>query len=456
MVFRWIGLLALLAALVWIFTRSDDRGAATAHADSPSTPIPRPAQVAELVESESEQRRAVDVAQTPDTATSAADDRENPSELATLTVRVLMPDGTPWTDARVHVTAGPLSLSGVRFDLGPRSDGRWRYNRVLSDALVSYAIVDVDEHGCARLQRVTPGVALEVRARDVLETVGARAERVVLETGEQRTLELKLDSFPRVLHGRCSDERGVGVAGAEVSIGVALEFTDELATALRARSDDAGEFTTPSLLAARLALHATHAGRSANTIFDTSSRVGGVELLLETPRSLRVELQGSAGDPQPDVRVSVHELTGEKLFDTPRTPGEYGILFTDLPRRPLELRWGSRCAPQSQVVAEHVDRVLVIAPRNGELQLAIGALPGDERARYAVQICCADAERAAAPPCSFFNDGRFEGSWTLAPGHYALKLVRLPSTAAEQVLVWGEPLRVELRAGEKTRARLEQ
>jgi hypothetical protein len=154
------------------------------------------------------------------------------------------------------------------------------------------------------------------------------------------------------------------------------------------------------------------------------------------------------------VRVSVHETTGEELFDTPRTPGENGILFTDLPRRPLELRWGSRCASQSQVVAEHVDRVLVVAPRNGELRLSVGALPGDERTRYAVLLYCADADRAAAPPCSFFNEGRFEASWTLAPGHYALKLVRLPSAAAEQVLGWGEPLRVELRAGETTYARL--
>jgi hypothetical protein len=453
-VLRWIGLLVLLAALVWIFTRSDDRGAEPAQAGSRSTPIPRPAQAAELVESEGEQRRAVDVGQTSEASTSAADDREIPSELATLTLRVLMPDGTPWSDARVQVTAGPLSLSGVRFDMGPRSDGSWRYNRMGSDALVSYAIVDVDEHGCARLRRITPGVALEVRASDVLGTVGARAERVVLETGEQRTLELHLESFPHVLHGRCSDERGVGVAGAEVSIDVALEFTDELATTLRARSDDAGEFTTPSLLAARLALHATHAGRRASTIFDTSSRVGSVELLLDATRSLRVELQGSAGDPQPDVYVSVHELTGEELFDTPRTPGENGILFTDLPRRPLELRWGSRCASQSQVVAEHVDRVLVVAPRNGELRLSVGALPGDERTRYAVLLYCADADRAAAPPCSFFNEGRFEASWTLAPGHYALKLVRLPSAAAEQVLGWGEPLRVELRAGETTYARL--
>lgn len=453
---RWIGLFALLVALVWIFTRSGDGGAATAHADPRSTPTPRPAQATELVESESEQRSAVDVAQTSEAPTPAAVEPELPSELATLTVRVLMPDGTPWSNARVQVTAGPLSLSGVRFDLGPRSDGRWRHNRMSSDVLVSYAIVDVDEHGCARLRRIKPGVALEVRASDALGTVGARAERVVLEAGEQRTIELQLDSFPRVLRGRCNDERGVGVAGAEVSIGVALEFTDESATTLRTRSDDAGEFTTPSLLAARLTLHATHAGRRASTIFDTSSGVDSVELLLETPRSVRVELRDSAGDPQPDVRVSVHELTGEELFDTPRTLGEDGILFTDLPRRPLELRWGSRCAPQSELVAEHVVRVLVSAPRNGELQLSIGALPGDERTRYAVLLQCADAKRAAASPCSFFNDGRFERSWVLAPGHYALQLVRLPSDAAEQVLVWGETLRVELRAGERTEARLGQ
>jgi len=246
----------VLAALVWIFARSDGRGAELAHADSRSTPSPRPAQATELVESESEQRRAVTVAQTSQAPTPAAVEPESPRELATLTARVLMPDGTPWSDARVQVTAGPLSLSGVRFDMGPRSDGSWRHNRVFSDVLVSYAIVDVDEQGCARLRRIMPGVALEVRASDVLGTVGARAERVVLEAGEQRTLELQLDSFPRVLRGRCVDERGNGVAGAEVGIRVAVESDDELAPTLGARSDDAGEFTTSCLLASPLAFRA--------------------------------------------------------------------------------------------------------------------------------------------------------------------------------------------------------
>lgn len=179
-------------------------------------------------------------------------------------------------------------------------------------------------------------------------------------------------------------------------------------------------------------------------------------MLLAPARSLHVELQDSAGDPRPDLRVSVHELTGEELFDTPRTADDDGIVFTALPRRPVELRWGSRCAPQSQLVAEHVDRVLVSTPRNGELQLSVGALPGGERTRYAALLHCADAERAAAQPCSFFNDGRFESSWELAPGRYALQLVRWPSDAAEQVLVWGEPLGVELRAGETTYAALGQ
>lgn len=456
MVLRWIGLFALLAALAWIFVFWGDGGAELAQAEPRSTPDWLPAQAAELVEAESERREAVEVPQRSSASAFAVDEREAPSELATLSVLVVAPDGTPWSDARVHVMAGPQSLSGVRFEMTPRSDGSWRHNRMGSDVLGSDAIADVDDQGCARLRRITPGVALDVRAVDVLGTVGARAERVVLAAGEQRALELKLETFPRELRGRCADERGIGLAGAEVRIRVAVETEEEPAPTLRARSDDLGEFRTSELLASRLTLQASHTGRIAAAVVDTAVHSGFVELLLAPSRSLRVEVRGSAGETLPDVRVSVHETTGEELFDTPQNQDKDGIMFTALPRRPLELRWGSRCAPQSRMVPEHVDHVVVSAPRSGDLQLSVGALPGDERTRYAVQLHCTDAQRAAAQPCSFFNDGRFESSWTLAPGHYALELVRLPSHAAEQVLVWGDRLSVELRAGETTHARLGQ
>lgn len=448
---RWLILLPLaLIATAWLVLRP---GESSAVAPAGTQALEGAAERATLIAVEGAQRSSADESAVE--PPSAADDEPpgptEPSELepiASLTVRAFLPDGTPWKNGRLRVDA-ESSLSKVEIDSGNLSGKSSRFSVRAPSARGDIAWCDLDERGAVRL-RAAESLTLAVHAIDAVGCIGASATDIALLPGEQRSIDLRSDRFPRPLLGRCVDEQGRPLAGATVDVHSA--FADHLAVRsfVRRTTDAAGEFDTPPLFVGRVNVRATLEDRISAERFDVPIGGAAIELVLRRGRQLVVELRDDYGQAFHDAGLFVHEQGGDGPLDLHSEPCDEGRLYTALPDRPLELRWGAPCAPESLAVEVGVERVFVPVRRSGSLAIEVGPLPGDTDSKYEAGLYCLDGTTPAWPPKTVLNTGHQQVQWTLPPGRYVLQLLHLPDHAPEAWAPWGAPIEVEVRSGATT------
>lgn len=376
------------------------------------------------------------------------------SPTAVLTVRAFLPDGTPWKHGQIRITARSSPLSTLRF----ASEVRTKIGghvRIHSSGSSGHSVVTgTDDQGVLELHSVVPDLPLELSAIDVLGTVAVTATGIMLEPGEQRTIDLWTVRFPWPLSGRCVDEDGRPLAGAVVDVGNAGLETFGMSLGWNQTTDETGEFATLPLFAKRVHVRAVLADRIAAERRDVSVDGAAVELVLRRGRSLLVEAHDDAGERVENVWFRVYEPGGDGPLDVPSESSPEGCLFTALPKRPLELRWGGPCSLESTSIDADVERVQVRVQRTGTLAIEVGKLPGGVEVTYAVGVYCADGTTSVASPKSVLNTGHQQATWTLAPGRYLLQLLHLPKSAPEAWLPWGAPIEVDVRPGATTFERM--
>lgn len=316
------------------------------------------------------------------------------------------------------------------------------------------ATSSTDEYGLLEMPDVVPDLPLTVRLVDALGTVVASVSGLSLTAGERREVELRASRSARALRGRCVDGQGRSMAGVTLAVhaleaeGLGVTFS------LNPTVDDDGRFDTGPLFAEHVLLQAVFEDHIA--IERLAVPVGGepVEIVLRRGRSLWVVVQDESGRPDPEANLRVHELGGEAPLDVSWERAEGGRRYPLLPGRPLELRWGSPCAPQKQPIGAEDERALVRVPRPGTLWIEVGLLPGDTTAHYAVGVYCLDGPSPVVPLQMVLNTGHQQARWMLAPGRYRVQLLHQPQPEQGTWEPWTPPVEVEVRTGETTFERL--
>jgi len=365
------------------------------------------------------------------------------SASASLTVRAFLPDGTPWKDGRIQVTARSSPLSNLRF--GSKDRGKsGAHVRLHSGGSSGHSVVtSTDDHG-----------TLELRALDVVGAVGATATGIVLRPGEQRSIDLWAVRFPWSLYGRCVDEDGRPLADTIVEVSTSGQETYGMSLGWNQTTDETGEFATPPLFAERVNVRGVRADRIAAEWRDLSADGAAIELVLHRGRPLLVEALDDAGQRVENFWFRVFEPGGDAPLGIPSEPRAEGQQFTAMPNRPLELRWGGPCTLESTPIDADVERMQVRVQRTGTLAIEIGRLPGGLDATYAAGVYCVDGTTSVAPHKNLLNTGHQQVMWTLAPGRYMLQLQHLPAHAPEAWIPWGAPVEVEVHSDQTTFERL--
>jgi len=445
----WIAGLALVAALAWWLVRTGSGGDAL----RPVAPGVRVepggrgpddlADVARVAGARSEASAPAVAAE--DSAIDEPLDGEPP--VARLTIHAFLPDGRPWADGRLQLSAVASPLDEpVRLASGRSLRASGVVYQTSSSAGHRLAL-SADEHGEVVIAPVRPDNLMRLEASDAIGTVAGAVDGIVLGPGEQRGVELRLGRHPRTLRGRCIDELGRVLAGARVSV-----RTDERGQVLDSLEDGTftlGPFFTPEVTV-RAALDELIAVQTVAVPPDGAL----VDVVLRPGRRVVVDAVDADGAPVTNVGLSAHDLGREAPLDHSYARSGNSQVLTLLPHRPLELRWGSPCAPRSQTIDAAAERVTIVAERPGTLAVEVGTLPGGLEAVYAVEVRCADGVTQAASARGIQNTGHQQLEWRLFPGRHHLQLLHLPASEGAAWQDWGAPVPVDVFPGDTTVARL--
>jgi hypothetical protein len=440
--------------------------------------------------------------QTPRTEVSAGAEPERatpppPSDaVRVLEVRVFAADGSAWADGTVRLVPTPepfLGLPELSLELLPeqseapvfdlsrsRRTGHslasqfdmWvpRLAGVSTDASTSEGIGilgmpndelrqfefmlysrTTDGEGRARFEGTGIGRMdrpFRVFALDPMGYVGGGLDEQPLAPGEERRVELHLSRTAWPLLGRCSDAAGVPRehVAIEVRAGNAL---------LTASTDGKGEFLTPPLFAERVSILARHHEYGVAILTGVAPGPGLCEVRLRPSRTLTVHTAnggGMAGIPSVSVRLDVDgpEVDGPEIALAMMPSAE--CFLTDLPREPLVLVIERPVPRQVLAVPADVEEITWDLPGQGMLDLSLDALPDFEGGTHAIEVRSLDVPDAPAEiQQGWRGSARLQSLWC---GRYRLQLVFLPDARPDLPIPRGEPLEVEIRAGEITTASL--
>jgi hypothetical protein len=372
-----------------------------------------------------------------------------------LTVRCRLPDGSPWIGGGVALFARDRPIESDE----PLFRSRWSSGRTgeltvraYSDASGHRIGFTTDGYGRVVFDSVVVGQAFEVEAFDALYGIGASVSCLPMTPGESRELELWLSSAPQPLRGRCVDEQGSPVAGAQVLVSPAGSGRSAH-WRLETSTNDSGEFVTDPLFAQSTSLTASFEDFVDATVANVRPSVP-VELVLRKGRRLAVEVVDGFGNPVEVAVVTVHAEPESPPLAVRSRFIDGAHLYSALPMQAVTLRWGGICSPQTLLVDASTERVRLQADPLGQLAVTMSELPGGLDATYWVWITCSHSDVPAADPKNVLNTGRQQMLWHLPPGRYRLQIHVWNAAFPDTPQPWGAPVEVEVRSGETTLERL--
>lgn len=371
-----------------------------------------------------------------------------------LTIEVVDAAGAPWPGCQVELSAAESPFEGGRDLLDDFFTGDQRSHGTVGGRSADrvFAYFTADAAGRVELQSLSVGLPLDLRARDVLGSVGARAACAGLGSGETRIVRLLLDRRLAPLLGRCIDSNGRPVVGAQIQIAGGEEL-------VILESDAEGRFASPPLIERSLNLQATAAGFVSLALEDVSS-AEPLELVLERGRSLVVQMLDGRGERIEVGELDAHLPGAQASWTADRTRGGTWS-FQGIPGVPLELefRWHGRSITAGvDATSEAYDWKL---PELGQLEVDGPAFVGALEETCSLLLESVEQERGVVEQHDVPKDADLKLALSPWPGRYRLRRVvrtwvdigngfRKPVDARDV----GEPIEVEVRAGETTRIHL--
>ena len=384
-------------------------------------------------------------AEAPLEALQEADGRSPAEAAATarLALRVLGPDGRPWTHGRLQLEVhdsvataeaepfGRQSLGGGQTlrGFGPAGGPRTRFTNWITDG-----------EGRAELPEIPPERTFEVRAVDEFWRSGGSYAGVPLVAGEVRAAEIRLVHEARPVTGRCTDASGAPLERVRIDIAGGPR--------LGLLTDAQGRFATPPLFGEELALHLALRGYVSRRELVPLPSALPLELVLERARRLTVVLVDEGGE-----SFTLHGLQARAIehgpeVDTFPEVRDGAHVFESMPRVPVTLEIvGCGPSPTLEVDAD-AEQVRWILPRPGELVVSVDERRTDLPRGLVVELRLPDSDEPILEHPMGISQLQIPQRWSLFPGRYTLQFHAW--TNPEPATPFGPPREFEVRAGEVT------